>query len=168
MATSLKRIYWDSCSWIALISNERIYNNEVLTENRGADCRAVIRSAVKGEIELFTSALGLVEVNKGSLVDGGVTVDKIKDFFENEYIIIVSLDRQVGELGRELMQRGYSKLKPADASHIAAAAVAAVDEMHTYDDKLLALNGKVAKADGTMLRICKPAMTGPKLPLLDR
>lgn len=168
MATSPKKIYWDSCSWIALISNERIYKNGVLTENRGADCRDVVRSAVKGEIELYTSALGIIEVNKGSPVAGGVPADKIKDFFENDYILIVSVNRQVGELGRELMQRGYSKLKPADASHIAAAAVAGVDEMHTYDDKLLDLTGKVAKADGTMLRICKPAMTGPKLPLLDK
>lgn len=167
MATSLKRVYWDSCSWIALISNERIYKDDVLVENRGADCRAVLRSATRGEIEFFTSALGLVEVNKGSDVDGGVQQDRIKNFFENDYIIVVSLDRQVGEIGRDLMQRGYSKLKPADASHIAAAAIAGVDEMHTYDEKLLDLSGRVAKPDGTMLRICKPSLTGPKLPLLD-
>ena len=66
------------------------------------------------------------------------------------------------------MQRGCSKLKPADASHLAAAAIACVEEMHTFDDKLLALDGMIDKPDGTKLRICKPAMGGPPLPLLER
>ena len=66
------------------------------------------------------------------------------------------------------MQRGYSKLKPPDASHIAAAAIALVDEMHTFDDKLLGLDGRIDKGDGTTLRICKPSMGRPPLPLLEQ
>ena len=131
MATSPKRVYWDSCSWIALIQNEKIIESGVIVENRGALCRAVISQATEGDVEIFASAFTLVEVNKG------------KDFFENDYIVVVSLDRRVGELGRDLVQRGYSKLKPPDASHFAAAAVACVEEMHTFDDRLLALDGKI-------------------------
>jgi len=167
VANSPKRVYWDSCSWIALILNEVIVHDGEIVENRGAHCRAVIRDAEKGSVELFTSALTLVEVNKGSRPGGVVVPDSLKDFFENDYIVVVSLDRQVGELGRALMQRGYSKLKPPDASHIAAAAIACVEEMHTFDDKLLALDGMIDKADGTRLRICKPSLGGPPLPLLE-
>jgi predicted nucleic acid-binding protein len=129
-------------------------------------CRAVIDDAGKGAIDIFTSALSLAEVSKqppGTL--GGV--DKIKDFFENDYIVVVQLDRRTGELAREFMQKGYAGLKPLDAVHLASAARANVEEMHTFDQKLLDLDEKITKADGTPLRICKPSMGGPALPLLD-
>lgn len=167
MAASPDRAYWDSCSWIALISDERASRPDGTVENRGALCRNVVANAKKGVVEIFTSALTLIEVNKGSQHGAGPAADKIKDFFENDYIVVVSLDREDGELGRDLMQRGYSKLKPPDASHLAAAAIASVNEMHTFDDKLLALDGKIDKADGTKLRICKPSMGGPPLPLIE-
>ena len=168
MAASPKRVYWDSCCWLALILDERIVRLDSTVENRGALCRDVVVNAQKGSVEIFTSALSLIEVNKEPKRRTASTFDKIKDYFENDYIVVVSLDRQVGELGRELMQRGYSKLKPPDASHIAAATIALVDEMHTFDDKLLALNGLIDKEDGTKLRICKPSMGGPPLPLLEQ
>ena len=166
MAASPKRVYWDSCCWIALILDERIVRPDGSVENRGALCRDVIANAKKSSVEIFTSALSLVEVSKAPDNKSDPTFDKIRDFFENDYIVVVNLDRQVGELGRELMQRGYSKLRPPDASHVAAAAIAEVDEMHTFDDKILALDRKIDKLDGTKLRICKPSMGGPPLPLM--
>ena len=45
------------------------------------------------------------------------------------------------------MLAGYSKLKPADASHLAAALVSNVDEMHTFDVRLLALDGKLDRIE---------------------
>jgi hypothetical protein len=62
---------------------------------------------------------------------------------------------------------GYSKIRPVDACHLASAALANVEEMHTYDVKLLALNGKLDKANGTKLRICTPDPGGKPAPLLD-
>lgn len=167
MAASPERVYWDSCCWIALILSERAPRPDGTVENRGALCRNVIANAEKGGVEIFTSALSLIEVNKGQDHGAGPTTDRIKDFFENDYIVVVNLDRQVGELGRELMQKGDSKLKPAYASHLAAAAIASVNEMRTFDDKLLALDGKIDRADGTKLRICKPSTGGPPLPLIE-
>jgi hypothetical protein len=58
-------------------------------------------------------------------------------------------------------------LKPPDATHVATAAVSDVEEMHTFDDRLLALDGKVDKSDGTKLKICKPDPGGDPAPLLD-
>lgn len=166
MAVSPKRVYWDSSSWIALILDERVTHADGSIENRGALCRDVIVNAQKGSAEIFTSALSLIEVCKIPGDKDPSKLDKIKDFFENDYIVVVNLDREVGELGRELMQRGFSKLKPPDASHIAAAALALVDELHTFDDKILQLDGRVEKSDGTKLQICKPSMGGPRLPLM--
>ncbi len=76
----------------------------------------MIVNAKKGVVEIFTLALTLIEVNKGSQRGVGPAANKIKDLFENDYIVIISLHLEVGELGRELMQMSYSKLKPPDAS----------------------------------------------------
>ena len=100
----LRRVYWDSCAWIAQIWDERIVLPDGTMENRGALCRAVIDSAQNGGTEILTSALTLVEVSKIPPTGGFATADKVKDFFENDYIIIVRLDRELGEAGRELMQ----------------------------------------------------------------
>ena len=166
MAAPLRRYYWCSCSWLALIQDETVLVGGK-RENRGALCRAVVADAAKGGAEIYTSALTFVEVCKPVVSGSPIGEDVLRSFFENDYIVIVALDRQVGEVGRTLMRNGLSGLKPPDAAHLAAAIVACVDEMHTFDAALLALNGKLDKADGTKLRICKPSMGGPQLPLLE-
>jgi predicted nucleic acid-binding protein len=164
---SKRRVYWDSCSWTAQIWSEVCTLKDGTIENRGALCRAVIDDATKGTTDIFTSALALVEVNKHPDRDPKSGADKLKDFFENDYIIVVAMDRRVGELGRELMQRRFPSLKPPDATHLASAIIANVDEMHTFDSDLLNLDGKVQRTDGTDLKICKPSMGGPPIPLLE-
>jgi predicted nucleic acid-binding protein len=133
-------------------------------EDRGSLCRAVVTDAEKGEAEIFTSALSLAEVTKLPS-DAPGDGDKIKAFFENDFIVIVQLDRRTGGMARDLMQKGYPGLKPLDAVHLASAASANVDEMHTFDRKLLNLDQKITKADGILLKICKPSMGGPPLSL---
>jgi hypothetical protein len=39
-------------------------------------------------------------------------------------------------------------------------------EMHTFDGKLLAMDGLVDKPDGSKPKTCKPGQGGPPLPLL--
>jgi predicted nucleic acid-binding protein len=68
------------------------------------------------------------------------TSDKLAEFFENDYILLTNLDRMVAERGRELMI-AYGSLKPPDAVHLATAAISpGVEEMHTFDDRLLKLD----------------------------
>lgn len=167
MAALPKRFYWDACTWIALIQEEKAELADGGIEDRGVMCRSVINSAVKNKCELFTSALGLAEVCKAPKNWTEAAEQRLLAFFENDYIVVVSIDRQIGELARKLILQGHSKLRPADASHVVAAAVANVDEMHTFDEKLLSLDGKVSKADGTKLRICKPGEGGKPLPLME-
>ena len=138
----------------------------IVIENREMMCRAVIELAKKGtSLEIVTSALSLVEVSRPSPDAKTSAADNLSAFFENDYVILANLDRFSGERGRELMRAGFSKLKPPDAAHVATAAVSNVDEMHTFDDKILAMDGQVERADGTKLKICKPDV-GPPLPLL--
>jgi predicted nucleic acid-binding protein len=167
MATSPRRIYWDACAWIALIQNEKIRaSNGRLLEDRGGLCRVVIEAAKAGAVEILTSTLSLAEVCKDPAIRSQ-GADAVSDFFENDYLLLVNVDRLAGERARRLMTGGYSGLKPPDAVHVATAAVSGVEEMHTFDDKLLNLDGLIDKADGTKLKICKPDPGGPPAPLLD-
>lgn len=129
-------------------------------------CRTVVESAKRGGIEILTSALSLAEVCK----DPAIKIqqaDAISDYFENDYLL-VNVDRFVGERARALMMGGgYTGLKPPDATHIATAAISGVEEMHTFDQMLLNLDGLIDKSDGSKLKICKPDPGGPAMPLLD-
>jgi len=163
MATLPKRVYWDACSWIALIQQEKIQKDGKLIEDRELLCRAVIEMAKDNKLEILTSSFCLAEVCKNRDVRDQVP-DKIAAFFENDYILLVALDTFVGVRARALMLGGYAGLKPPDACHLATAAISNVDEMHTFDGALLNLDGKIDKADGTKLKICKPEAGAP-LPL---
>jgi predicted nucleic acid-binding protein len=91
----------------------------------------------------------------------------LADFFENEYLLLVNVDREVGTLARKLMMSGLSGLKPADACHLATAALTpGVSALHTFDDKLLKLTNQVTKVDSLPLKICFPDVGGPTPPLL--
>jgi predicted nucleic acid-binding protein len=170
MAGSPRRIYWDACTWIAWIQRETLFvvtSSGTFNENREQMCRVVIEAAKRNQIELVTSTLSLVEVCKNpGLKDEGE--DKLAAFFEQDYLLLVNLDRHVGERARRLMMSGYSGLKPPDACHLATACVANVEEMHTFDDRLLKLSDILDKADGTKLKIRKPDPGGPPTPLLDK
>ena len=167
MAISPKRIAWDACSWIAHIQKEKILgpDSKAVVEDRGAMCRPVLNAAERGILEIVVSALSLVEVLCKNR-EAGIDDQKVRDYFDNDYILLVSVDKQVGDRARQLMLEGHAKLKPPDAIHIATAAIANAEELHTFDDRLLALDGKVDKLDGTRLVIKKPAVPAPPAPLL--
>jgi predicted nucleic acid-binding protein len=166
MASSPKRIAWDSCAWISHIQQEKVFNDGKLVEDRGAMCRPVLAAAEEGKLEIVVSSISLVEVickNKDKTED-----QKVRDYFDNDYILLVSTDKEVGDRARQLMLAGHPGLKPADAIHIATAAISNADELHTFDAKLLLLTGKIDKLDGTRLKIRKPAVPAPPAPLLER
>jgi predicted nucleic acid-binding protein len=159
MATT-KRVYWDACSWIALIQKEKISQPDGAVEDREMMCKTVIEAAKKNRLEIATSALCLAEVCKSPDVRRG-SPDRIADFFESDFILIATVDTVVGHRARRLMTGGYAGLKPPDAIHIATSLILNVDEMHTFDDALLALDGRLDKDDGTKLKICKPSAGDP-------
>jgi predicted nucleic acid-binding protein len=129
-------------------------------------CRPVLDAAEQGVIEIAVSAIALVEVlarNRASQIDD----QRVRDFFDNDYILLINVDKQLGDFARRLMLGGHSGLKPPDAIHLATACVANADAFHTFDDRLLALDGAIDRLDGSRLRIKKPAVPAPPAPLLD-
>jgi len=168
MATSASRVAWDSCTWIAHIQRERILgpDGKTVVEDRGAMCRPVLDAAERGVIEIVVSAIALVEVLARNRTSG-IDDQRVRDLFDNDYILLVNVDKQLGDFARRLMLAGHPGLKPPDAIHLATACVANVDEFHTFDDRLLALDGVFGRLDGTRLVIKKPAVPAPPAPLLD-
>jgi predicted nucleic acid-binding protein len=168
MATSPSRVAWDSCTWIAHIQRERIFgpDGKTVIEDRGAMCRPVLDAAERGVIEIVVSAIALVEVLARNRTSG-VDDQRVRDFFDNDYILLVNVDKHLGDFARRLMLAGHPGLKPLDAIHLATACIANVDEFHTFDDRLLALDGVIDKSDGARLVIRKPAVPAPPAPLLD-
>ncbi len=158
------RYAWDSCAWIAMIIQEQSPLKDGGAEDRAKLCNHVIGLAAKKQLEIVTSGLALAEVCKHEEVKA-VDGDDLSDFFRNDYILVVATDRNVGTLARKLMQSGYAGLKPPDAVHLATAIVADVKELHTFDRKLLNLDGRLKMAGGGVLKICKPF--GPPPSLLD-
>lgn len=168
MAEPAKRVVWDACTWIALIQREKIQDkNGQCVEDRDTMCRVAIAAAKKGEIEIVTSTLCLAEVCKPPDSGKGVA-DKLADYFENDYVALANVDLAVAQRAREIMQAGYQSIKPPDAIHLATAAlVIGVEEFHSFDGRLLKLDGRIDKADGTKLKICKPDSIGAPVPLLE-
>jgi predicted nucleic acid-binding protein len=129
----------------------------VVVEDRETMCKAIVHQAqTKPQlVEIATSAVSLVEVCKHPKSKSAKTPD-IAAYFEHDYILLVNLDRLSGEKARDLMQAGYSGLKPLDAIHLASAIIANAEELHTFDGDLLRLSGMIDKSDGTKLKIVKP------------
>lgn len=70
----------------------------------------------------------------------------------HKYIRAINCDRQIAEAARHLIW-DFPHLKPKDAIHAATAIAHQVDELHTYDEHLLKLSGKVGFPP---LKICEP------------
>ncbi len=144
-----------------MIQKEKIRDgNGKLIEDRETMCRAVMEAAKVGKLEIVTSTFTMAEVSKPAPVGEDQANVNIEAFFENDYILLVNMDKFAGDRARTLMRGGISGLKPPDATHLATAAISDVSEMHTFDDRLLALDGKIDKSDGTKLKICKPDVGG--------
>jgi predicted nucleic acid-binding protein len=67
-----RKVYWDSCVWIALIGRE---------EGRVERCESLIALAKAGDVQIWTSSLTLAEVYKNrSPMGAGLPQDKDQDF----------------------------------------------------------------------------------------
>ena len=138
-----KRICWETSCFIARLNEE---------PERVDVCTAILESAKKGEVTLYTSYMTMCEWAKIKGEYASEAEDKIVEFLRNPYINLVTIDLAVCRITRDLVRR--HKLDVRDAVHLATAIKLKVDALHTYDDDLLALNGKIPDIN---LVICEPA-----------
>ena len=151
MVSPKPKIYWEASPFVAHIGNEA---------GRAHICRAVLNSARARDLDLYTSALSLVEVFKVPNSQSDDDAEKtIVQFFKNSWIIIQSLDRHVATETRRV-ERQFPHLKGPDAIHLGTAIYLGVDFLHTYDKDLLKCDGQVPG-----LSIVEPSLRGTTLPM---
>ena len=163
----LRRVYWDACTWIAYINQEKaITQKDNFVENRFAKCLGVLDQASNKKLEIVTSAFTLAEVCKNPDVRNS-PMENLSGFFEKSYIITIPVDLAIGRKAQHMQASGFIALKPADSIHLASAIRAKVTELHTFDGDILKLDGSITDADGEQVKICKPSEGQQLGPLFD-
>jgi len=151
----VKRIYWDSCTWLGLINDEK---------DKWMGCQYIMSQAQKGNVEILASTLVLAEVYKTRCNEPYKMMAEefdilLEDYFFEKFIVIASVDLKVTIKARQLL-RYYNEnglKKPQDAIHLATAIIYNADEFHTFDGSdLLCLNGLIKTERGGLLTIQKP------------
>lgn len=140
----VERRCWDACCFIAVLNGEG---------DIGHTCLDLLNDAKRNAVEIVVSSVCLVEVVRPKGVGSPVpraAQEQIAGFFENDYIQVRLLDREVAEFARELCWT--QGVKPRDAIHIATAVNMKCRYFETKDDKLLDLGF----IEGVELRKPKP------------
>lgn len=167
MTEKKKRIFWDTCVFVYLLSK----HNDSDKLDKQQICKSCLQNAIDGKIDIFISTLIIVEVNKTE--DSSVPIpdeikDKIREFFEQPFIQLVSADMARAIEARDLIWQ-YPWLKPTDALHLACAIHAKVDELFTYDGGgakkgLLDLDSRIGNP---LIRIRHPHFEAIQTEMLD-
>jgi predicted nucleic acid-binding protein len=160
MPSRAPRYYWDACVILAFISGE---------VDRLPDIEAILDSADKGDVEIFTSELSVVEVAFSSQekVDG--QLDEQVEANINElwrpsspikrvefHTLIASTAR--GVIRTSLAAPG-TQVKPNDAVHLATAMHIGVDAIHTYEKEATRARWQAL----TMIDVLEPIAQQPVL-----
>jgi predicted nucleic acid-binding protein len=159
------RLYWDACAWIAYINKEMPADGNAITSRRFEMCQNTLKRAEAGDVEIVTSAFTLAEVCKRQPDPASPAVN-LAAFFDQKYILLIPVDKQIALRAQNLQLAGIAGVKPADAVHLASALVANIPVFHTFDKKLLGLDKKLNLADGSALSIVRPTEEVPMPELL--
>ena len=127
--------YLDSSVFIGWIREEVI---DCLDRKRIVD--HILTRAENGDFLIHISALTLAEVHKkrGRERITEQEDEEILDFFRREFIVLIEIDRKIGEQANGFCRK-YG-LSPADAIHLACALDAGCDVLLSWDEKLVAVN----------------------------
>ncbi len=141
----ISKRYWDSNVFLGWLTPEN---------DKQEACLGVIKAAEKGDVKIVTSALTIAEVIylKTYPKIAPEESEKIKAFFENDFILLINVDRRLAENARDLLWE-YTALKPKDAIHVASAIKAKVPRIDTFDGDLIGLDGQIGTPP---IRIGKP------------
>ena len=130
------RVYWDSCVFLSYVEG---------VADRLRDIDPFLERAAKGEIELLTSTLSIVEVCFAKAEQDGRALDadvenKIDGLWApGSGVKLVEFHHAIAVDAKALMRKGLENgwsLKPMDAIHLATARRMNVTDFHTYDERL--------------------------------
>jgi predicted nucleic acid-binding protein len=157
-----RRVYWDACVFIGLISQEA---------DKVTLCNAVWEEAKAGKTIIVTSMFTLTEVIRArceGIVKPLPEADdkQIVDYLTQKWVERMLLDENIATFARRLLRKHPECKKPSDGIHLATALHHDVDEIHTWDGSdLLGLDGKTQKRNLGPLTICRPRVIVVAKPL---
>ncbi len=166
MIKAIPRVYWDACTWIAYIRKEMPSEFNTIKHPRHTMCREVLIKAEAKELEVVTSAFSLSEVCKRRSEMQNPSIN-LPGFFNQPYVLLINVDKTIGERAQNLQLAGVGNLRPQDATHVASALVWSIPVFHTFDGGLLDLDKLLTMNDGNQLRIVRPTEEFPKPGLLE-
>jgi len=154
-----ERLYWDACVFLNGINGVAQYLPHIT---------AIMDAAQKGDLQIITSALSIVEVafaaeeQKGNALNPN-ELARIEQFWEpGSPVALVEFTELIAREARNLMRgalpEGWS-LKPMDAIHLATARQMQADRFHTYDPALKKYGDIIG------IPVDEPNADAPMLPL---
>lgn len=144
----MNKLAWDTSVWVAVLEGEDRSPEEL------QGLFEVIDLADRELASILTSDLIYTEVYDQS--GSGEVPPKLEEVLKRPNYLIApgspEIQKTAGRI-RSLAQAEGRKVKAADSIHLATAIAYKVDAFHTFDDKLLALDGSPVVSG---LRIKKP------------
>lgn len=137
VANGYKKPYFDSSVFIAWVKGEKIGKID-----RGKIAHCILSEAERGNFKIYTSTLTLAEVHKlksGSVLPNGQS-DRIIEYLERSHIVLIDLDRRIGESANRLCRK-YG-IYPNDAIHFASALKAGCDILFAWDNRFSKVKGE--------------------------
>lgn len=167
MPAKLPSIVWDTC--VILDALQR-------TPGRFERIEPFIRAAEKRQIKIVVSEITVAEVTHlPKLNNGTATVDEQEDaicrWFCNEFIVRRTVHPGISERARQVRRECPQVKRVGDTVFLATALFEGLPMVHTFDENLLALDGKIGNPglkirepdiyDGTMFA-APQTQTGPQ------
>src|SRR6266568_1892300 len=119
-----RKYYWDSCSFIAWLTNEKRAPGDI------EGLEDVVKQVEHGKADLFTS-----EITKSEVLEGRMTPeqrDRFNKLFQRRNVVSVDVSGRVLALSKEIREWN-PKISLPDAIHLATAILYGADEFHTTD-----------------------------------
>lgn len=150
------RIYFDSSVYLAFLKGEK-------TPAEGGRTRVelatlLVKDAAAGRLEVYTSAITIVEVRHvGNSPDGSQpdSLDAINEVFDKTSTNLVEVGRELA-LRAQGLATGYG-LSTMDAIHVASAEFAKCGELFMWDDQAVR---RIARAPLAGLQVREPYWQG--------
>lgn len=144
--------YWDSTVFIAHIKDEK---PPFRSQEETSGLREIVNEIDEDKAILVSSVIVNTEILAGDLTKE--QKERYNSIFQRPNIVLINVHTNVANKASEIRdyyrQRNGSIATP-DAIHLATALLTVVDIFHTFDDRLLKLDGNVM---GENLKIRKPA-----------
>ena len=149
--------YWDACIFLAWLQDERPPRRQPGDMEGLAE---IVDQIERGEARVVTSALTLTEVLNANFTEE--QKGRFEGALQRPSCVVINADQRVTKLAAEIREnfRGEGRrIQTPDAIHLASALIVAADVLHTFDDQMLVLDGRVLNATpvARVLRIRKPS-----------